>query len=75
MIIVTGGAGFIGSALVWALNKKGREDIIVVDQFGVNEMFKNLISLKYLDVFDKDDDVLILIDLDEWMKCIQGGGG
>ncbi len=55
MIIVTGGAGFIGSALVWALNKKGREDIIVVDHFGVNEKFKNLISLKYLDVFDKDD--------------------
>lgn len=55
MIIVTGGAGFIGSALVWALNKKGHEDIIIVDHFGINEKFKNLISLKYLDVFDKDD--------------------
>ncbi len=55
MIVVTGGAGFIGSALVWALNKKGREDIIIVDHFGENDKFKNLIALKYLDVFDRDD--------------------
>jgi len=55
MIIVTGGAGFIGSALVWALNKKGREDIIIVDHFGENDKYKNLISLKFMDVFDRDD--------------------
>lgn len=55
MIVVTGGAGFIGSALVWALNKKGREDIIIVDHFGENDKYKNLIALKYLDVFDRDD--------------------
>lgn len=55
MIIVTGGAGFIGSALVWALNKKGREDIIIVDHFGKNDKYKNLVSLKFMDVFDRDD--------------------
>jgi ADP-L-glycero-D-manno-heptose 6-epimerase len=55
MIIVTGGAGFIGSALVWALNKKGIEDIIIVDHFGENDKFKNLVSLKFMDVFDRDD--------------------
>jgi len=32
MIVVTGAAGFIGSATVWALNQKGREDIIIVDE-------------------------------------------
>lgn len=55
MIIVTGGSGFIGSALIWRLNQLGREDIIVVDEFGENEKWKNLVSLKYADAFDKDD--------------------
>ena len=55
MIVVTGGAGFIGSALIWRLNTLGREDIIVVDMFDESEKWKNLIPLKYADVFDKDD--------------------
>ena len=32
MIIVTGGAGFIGSNLVKGLNNNGEEDILIVDQ-------------------------------------------
>ncbi|MBN1633869.1 MAG: ADP-glyceromanno-heptose 6-epimerase [Ignavibacteria bacterium] len=55
MIIVTGGAGFIGSALVWRLNQLGRDDIIIVDQFAKDEKYKNLIPLKFMDVFDKDE--------------------
>jgi ADP-L-glycero-D-manno-heptose 6-epimerase len=55
MIIVTGGAGFIGSALIWRLNQLGKEDIIVVDEFGKNEKWKNIMHLKYADVFDKND--------------------
>lgn len=55
MIIVTGGAGFIGSALVWKLNELGAEDIIIVDEFGKDDKYRNLISLKFLDVLDKDD--------------------
>ena len=31
-IIVTGGAGFIGSAVVWRLNEMGRDDILIVDR-------------------------------------------
>ncbi len=34
MIVVTGGAGFIGSCLVWKLNTLGRTDILVVDEGG-----------------------------------------
>ena len=55
MIIVTGGAGFIGSALIWRLNQLGIDEIIVVDEFGENEKWKNLVPLRYADVFDKED--------------------
>ena len=55
MIIVTGGSGFIGSALVWRLNQLGRDDIIVVDHFGENDKYKNIIPLRFQDVFGKED--------------------
>ncbi len=55
MIVVTGGAGFIGSAIVWRLNELGRDDIIIVDVFDETEKWKNLIPLRFADVFDKDD--------------------
>jgi ADP-L-glycero-D-manno-heptose 6-epimerase len=52
--IVTGGAGFIGSNLVAALNERGVDDIIVVDELGVDEKWKNLVGLRYEDYIDKD---------------------
>lgn len=55
MIVVTGGSGFIGSALVWRLNKMGREDIIIVDEFGENDKWQNMVQLKFADVFDKNE--------------------
>ncbi|RYZ52950.1 MAG: NAD-dependent epimerase/dehydratase family protein, partial [Proteobacteria bacterium] len=42
MILVTGGAGFIGSAIVWGLNQSGRDDIVVVDHLGLGDKWKNL---------------------------------
>jgi ADP-L-glycero-D-manno-heptose 6-epimerase len=53
MIVVTGGAGFIGSAIIWALNRKGREDILVVDTLGTDESWKNLVNLRFADFIDK----------------------
>lgn len=47
MIVVTGGAGFIGSVLIKALNDLGREDILVVDSFRNEEKWMNLRGLKY----------------------------
>lgn len=55
MIVVTGGAGFIGSALVWRLNQLGNDNIIIVDRLGESEKWKNLVGLKYADLYHKDD--------------------
>ena len=55
MIIVTGGAGFIGSNIVKALNERGREDIIVVDDLKDGTKFLNLVDCEILDYLDKDD--------------------
>ncbi len=53
MIIVTGGAGFIGSAFIAKLNAEGREDIIVVDDLGSSTKWKNLVKRRYVDFFHK----------------------
>lgn len=55
MIIVTGGAGFIGSCMVSRLNQAGRKDILVVDRLGTGEKWRNLRKLHYWDYLDKDD--------------------
>jgi len=55
MIVVTGGAGFIGSAITWQINKQGRSDIIIVDELGHDEKWKNLVALNYEDFINKDE--------------------
>ncbi len=54
MYIVTGGAGFLGSAMVWQLNRMGVHDIIVVDNLGESGKWRNLRNLTYTDYFHKD---------------------
>lgn len=55
MIIVTGGAGFIGSNIVKGVNDRGRDDILIVDDLTEMVKFKNIQGLKALDYMDKND--------------------
>jgi ADP-L-glycero-D-manno-heptose 6-epimerase len=54
MIVVTGGAGFIGSVFVGKLNEEGIDDIVVVDELGTSEKWKNLVRRRYSDYLDKE---------------------
>jgi hypothetical protein len=53
-ILVTGGAGFIGSALVWALNQRGHTRHRRDDFLGSDEKWKNLVPLKFADYVEAD---------------------
>lgn len=55
MILVTGGAGFIGSVLVWRLNELGRDDIAVVDHFGSGPKWQNLAKRQIRQLIVKDE--------------------
>jgi ADP-L-glycero-D-manno-heptose 6-epimerase len=55
VIVVTGGAGFVGSNLVWALNQAGRRDVVVVDNLTAAHKFKNLVGADIADYIDKED--------------------
>ena len=50
-ILVTGGAGFIGSGLIWALNRLGFRNILVCDQLGEDDKWLNLAPLEFEDYF------------------------
>ena len=55
MIVVTGGAGFIGSAIVAGLNARGISDIVIVDFLESDQKWKNLRNLQYADYIEADE--------------------
>jgi len=54
-VILTGGAGFIGSCLLWKLNQQGITDILVVDHLADSAKWKNLVGKDFKDYIEKDD--------------------
>jgi ADP-L-glycero-D-manno-heptose 6-epimerase len=62
MYIVTGGAGFIGSAMIWKLNTLGIDDILVVDNLSTSEKWKNLVNRRYREYMHRDAFMEILSD-------------
>ena len=61
MIIVTGGAGFIGSNIIQALNVAGYRDILVVDDLSDGTKFVNLVDLDIADYMDKDEFISLIV--------------
>ncbi|MCF7974439.1 MAG: ADP-glyceromanno-heptose 6-epimerase [Phycisphaerae bacterium] len=62
MIVVTGGAGFIGSALIAELNQRGETDILVVDELGTSSAWKNLRALSFSDYIEKGDFLEMVVE-------------
>jgi ADP-L-glycero-D-manno-heptose 6-epimerase len=54
-VLVTGGAGMIGSALVWELNRRGCDRVVIADFLGESEKWRNLASLRFEDYLEADD--------------------
>lgn len=65
MIIVTGGAGFIGSNIIKSLNERGYRDILVVDNLKDGTKFVNLVDLDIADYVDKEDFIASIIAGDD----------
>jgi len=55
MILLTGAAGFIGSAMLWKLNSRGIDDVIVVDKLHAGDKWQNLRKLLFSDIVDRDE--------------------
>lgn len=61
MYIVTGGAGFIGSAMIWKLNSLGIDSILVVDNLAKTDKWKNLVNRSF-DRYMHRDEFLVAMD-------------
>jgi ADP-L-glycero-D-manno-heptose 6-epimerase len=61
-MVVTGGAGLIGSALVWELNRRGFDKIYLTDRLDHTEKWRNLAPLKFEEYFEGDDFAKLLED-------------
>ncbi|MEY3385735.1 MAG: hypothetical protein RIR53_546 [Bacteroidota bacterium] len=55
MIVLTGGAGFIGSCFLGTLNAAGRDDVLIVDSLGNGQKWKNLVGKTYIDIVSKEN--------------------
>ncbi len=74
MIVITGGAGMIGSMIAWHLNKKlGQENLVIVDHITHTDQWQNLVHRKYVEYLDKDQLFDFLEDNDSISAVIHMG--
>lgn len=55
MIVITGGAGMIGSMIAWHLNHLGRDDLVIVDDIQHPDQWQNLVKRRYANYLDKSE--------------------
>ena len=55
MIVITGGAGMIGSMIAWHLNNLGRDDLVIVDDIQHPDQWQNLVKRRYQNYLDKSE--------------------
>ncbi len=72
MIIVTGGAGFIGSCILAKFNELGRQDLIIVDNLDCPVKEENLKNKKYAAYYDKKEFLKMIVNntLKERIECL-----
>jgi ADP-L-glycero-D-manno-heptose 6-epimerase len=70
LIIVTGGAGFIGSCVVKHLNDQGLSNILVVDDLGTDEKWRNLVGKRFLEIISPQDLFDWLPGKERWVEAI-----
>jgi len=70
MIVITGGAGFIGSCLVSKFNSIGFKDIIIVDSLGSSDKWKNLRGKSFHSYFQKNDFMDNFLPISGWVDSL-----
>ena len=75
MIVLTGGAGFIGSCFLASLNAAGRGDVLIVDSLGTGEKWKNLVDRTFIGIVGKEEfrDMMAVGDVEDVEAVVHMG--
>src|SRR5690242_3813121 len=68
MLVITGGGGFIGSALCAALNEAGHDDLVIVDRFGRGDKWRNIAKRDFFEIVPPDG---AAVWLDRWGSKVE----
>ena len=71
MIIVTGGAGFIGSNILAGLERNGYKDLVVVDWLGCEDKWKNIAKRELAHIVHPDDLKDNILNIQGWNSFLQ----